>query len=108
MPRDSIQLSLSGVSVHCERWRIMKKRLQRISRLIWCVGVVFTAMITLEVGCLLHTLFPFSGAYLTLLLETVIFAFTAITGFQLFCFLFEEKVKTIKEQEMELVNGERE
>lgn len=79
----------------------MKKRLQRISRLIWCVGVVFAAMVTIEVGCLLHTLFPFSGAYLTLLLEVVIFAFTAITGVQLFCFLFEEKVKTIKEQEME-------
>ena len=85
----------------------MKKKLQKISRLIWCVGVVFTAMLTVEVGCLLHTLFPFSGAYLTLLLEAVIFAFTVITGVQLFCFLFEEKVKIIKAQEVERAKGER-
>lgn len=83
----------------------MKKKLQKISRLIWCEGVVFAAMFTIEVGCLLHTLFPFSGAYLTLFLEVVILAFTAITGFQLFCFLFEEKVKIIKEQEMGRENG---
>ncbi len=85
--------------------KIMKKRLQKISRLIWCVGVVFTAMFTLEVGCLLHTLIPFSGAYLTLFLEVIILVFTVITGFQLFCFLFEEKVKIIKEQEAERANG---
>lgn len=77
---------------------MIKKEIRRLSRLIWCMRVLFCAIFIIEVKCFVKTLFPFSGDVLALLVEIALFVFTVLTCLWLFSFLFEEKVKLLKKQ----------